>query len=134
MTMRVFDASAAIKVLVAEDGSERAAELVRNTAWIVAPDLVIAETTNVLWKKHKRGEVYQSQAMLAIEQLVSLFDELLPATTLAARSFEIRQPPITACIVGFNPPVGGPALCCSMTSPFCTDLFNSRQRRIPCPK
>jgi predicted nucleic acid-binding protein len=50
----VIDASIAIKWVIEEEGTKEALAL-RNQA-LVAPDLLIAECANVLWKKVRRRE------------------------------------------------------------------------------
>ncbi|MFN3815037.1 type II toxin-antitoxin system VapC family toxin [Brevundimonas sp.] len=58
--MIVLDASVAIKTILSEDGSERALEVLRQKHCI-APDLIIPECANIVWKHHKRGELTQAQ-------------------------------------------------------------------------
>jgi predicted nucleic acid-binding protein len=55
---RVIDASIAIKWYVKESGEEHAFALlqdVENQFW--APDFLVAELGNILWKKHRRAEL-----------------------------------------------------------------------------
>jgi predicted nucleic acid-binding protein len=54
MTRLVIDASIAIKWVVQEEGTEDALAL-RTRAELIAPDLIIAECANILWKKVKRA-------------------------------------------------------------------------------
>lgn len=59
----VIDASIAIKWVVDETGSDEALALRRER--LLAPDLLIAECANVLWKKVRRGEFTATEAILA---------------------------------------------------------------------
>jgi predicted nucleic acid-binding protein len=59
----VIDASIAIKWVVDESGSDKALALRRER--ILAPDLLIAECANVLWKKVRRGELAPPEAVFA---------------------------------------------------------------------
>lgn len=59
----VIDASIAIKWVIDEPGSHEALALRRTC--LLAPDLLIAECANVLWKKVRRGELTPAEAVLA---------------------------------------------------------------------
>lgn len=59
----VIDASIAIKWVVDEPDSREAVLLRRQK--LFAPDLLIAECANVLWKKVRRGEMTLAEALLA---------------------------------------------------------------------
>jgi len=91
----VIDASVAIKWVVEEDGAPEALAL-RQKAKLIAPDLLIAECANVLWKKVHRGELLKEEALLAARLLQGAEIELLPTRSLfetATRlSIEIDHP------------------------------------------
>ena len=57
MTGYVVDASVAVKWLVSEDYSEEAASLLDGRSTLIAPDLLFAEVTNVLWALCRRGDI-----------------------------------------------------------------------------
>lgn len=78
----VVDASVAAKWLVAEDGSDAARAVLASGEPLIAPDLVVAEVGNVLWKKHRSREVTTEQAQTAAATLPTLFDRLVPALDL----------------------------------------------------
>lgn len=99
MTRWVIDASVAIKWVVDEPGTERALLLRRDR--LVAPDLLIPECANILWKKARRKELSEAEAMLAARllqraevQLESMRSLLEPATKLAVA----LDHPAYACI------------------------------------
>jgi predicted nucleic acid-binding protein len=48
----VIDASIAVKWVVEEDGTSEALAL-RQKAKLIAPELLVAECANILWKKSK---------------------------------------------------------------------------------
>lgn len=56
MNLLVIDASIAVKWVVEEEGTIEALAL-RGAAKLIAPDLLIAECANILWKKVRRGEL-----------------------------------------------------------------------------
>ena len=57
MTRVVVDASVAIKWFVPEIYSVSAQRLLHADFELLAPDLIVAEVGNVLWKKTQRGEI-----------------------------------------------------------------------------
>jgi predicted nucleic acid-binding protein len=60
----VIDASIAVKWVVEEDGTPQALAL-RKWAKLIAPELLVAECANILWKKVWRGELSKEEALLA---------------------------------------------------------------------
>ena len=72
----VVDASVAVKWVVAEDGSEVAARLL-DSRLLVAPELILPECANILWKKATRGELAHDEAALAADLLARMEVELV---------------------------------------------------------
>ena len=95
MNARVIDASIAVKWVVEEDGTPEALAL-RQKAKLIAPELLVAECANILWKKFQRGELLKEEALLAARLLQGAEIELLPTRSLfeaATRmSIEIDHP------------------------------------------
>ena len=91
----VIDASIAIKWVIEEDGTPQALILLRH-AKLIAPELLIAECANILWKKVKRQELSKTEALLAARLLQAAEIELMPARGLleaAARiAIEVDHP------------------------------------------
>jgi predicted nucleic acid-binding protein len=83
VTTRVIDASIAIKWIVEESGSDQAIRL-RQQAMLIAPDLLVAECANILWKKVQRGELSREEADLAARLLQGADIELVPTRSLLA--------------------------------------------------
>jgi len=81
MTRFVIDASIAIKWVVEEQGTEAAIAL-RKRAELIAPDLLIAECANILWKKVQRDELSESEALIAARLLQSADVEILATRNL----------------------------------------------------
>ena len=77
MTTLVIDASIAIKWVVEEDGTADALAL-RTRAKLIAPDLLVAECANILWKKVQRAELSRNEALLAARLLERADVELIP--------------------------------------------------------
>lgn len=76
MTDFVIDASVAVKWVVDEDGTAAALALRRYS--LAAPDLLIAECANILWKKVRRGELSGGEAGLAARLLARADVDLIP--------------------------------------------------------
>jgi predicted nucleic acid-binding protein len=92
----VIDASVAIKWVITEDGTDAANRLRGSVTSFHAPDLIVAETANILWKKIQRNELTREEAELACGILRLANIEIhamgalaLPALHLAA---ELRHP------------------------------------------
>jgi len=77
----VIDASIAIKWVVEEDGTDLALAL-RQKARLMAPDLMVAECANILWKKVQRKELSNDEALIAARLLQSAEIELVPSRAL----------------------------------------------------
>lgn len=76
----VIDASIAIKWFVAEPGTEAALSL--RAERLSAPDLLIPECANILWKKVARGELSGAEALLAARLLERVDVQLHPMRAL----------------------------------------------------
>jgi predicted nucleic acid-binding protein len=77
----VIDASIAVKWVVEEAGTADALSL-RRQARLIAPDLLLAECANILWKKVRRNELSRDEALLAARLLQGADIELLPTRSL----------------------------------------------------
>lgn len=80
MKRYVIDASVAIRWLIQERGTDEANRL--RTHRLLAPDLVRAECANVLWKKVRRAELTEQEAMLAVRLLAHSDIRLMPMRLL----------------------------------------------------
>ena len=58
MNTFVIDASIAVKWVVEEDGTAEALAL-RQRNKLIAPQLLVAECANILWKKVQREELFE---------------------------------------------------------------------------
>ena len=84
----VVDASVAIKWVVAEEGS-READILLDGRRLAAPDLLMAECANVLWRKVKRGEMTATEAEVAARLLEQSDVELMPMRGLLREATEL---------------------------------------------
>ncbi|MGO4448367.1 type II toxin-antitoxin system VapC family toxin [Phyllobacterium sp. TAF24] len=76
MDTLIIDASIAIKWVVEEEGTEEAVKL-RGRYKFAAPDLLVAECANILWKKVQRNELVPDEARLAARLLQRADIELI---------------------------------------------------------
>ena len=88
MSVLVIDASIAVKWVVEEDGTPEALAI-RQKARLIAPDLLIAEYANILWKKVKRRELVKQEALIAARLLQGADLELLPMRSLCETATRI---------------------------------------------
>lgn len=79
----MVDASVAIKWVIDEHGSAEALSLLR-AGGIIAPDLIVAECANILWKKAARGELTAQEAEHKARLLEQARIEIAPTRYLLA--------------------------------------------------
>jgi predicted nucleic acid-binding protein len=95
----VIDASVAIKWVIQETGTQAALQLRRHR--LLAPDLLVPEVSNILWKKVRRGELSEQEAMVAAGLLARADIDLVPMRTLlepATRLAVLLDRPAYDCI------------------------------------
>lgn len=83
MTTLVVDVSIAIKWVIDEEGTAQALALHRQ-AKLMAPEFLVAERANVLWKKIRRRELFTEEALMAARLLQAAPVELVPTRSLLA--------------------------------------------------
>lgn len=72
MNSLVLDASVVIKLFFQEDHSDAAERCVRQGRGLMAPDLIWAETANVIWKRCRRGELSKDDAAGIVAELLKM--------------------------------------------------------------
>lgn len=95
----IIDASAAIKWVVEEEGSEAAAALSQQE--LLAPSLVMAECANALWANARRGELTAAEVIERIQILFEAPVELVPLEPLIEPAVELAlklDHPIYDCL------------------------------------
>lgn len=95
----IVDASVASKWFLDERGSEEAREVARNA--LRAPDLILAETFNAVWKRWRRGEATADQLAAIVPALRRTIGDFVPIVELmhvAARISEAYRHPVYDCI------------------------------------
>ncbi len=84
MKTLVVDASVAIKWVVQEPCTDAALAIRR--CRLLAPDLLVAECANILWKKVRRGNLAVADALLAARLLERAGIELVPMRRMLERA------------------------------------------------
>ena len=85
----VVDASVVAKWFVPEIHSDAAARLLGPAIVLFAPDLIVAEFANVLWKKVRRAEITRAEAGEILRAFGALPLEIRPSSSLLAAAFEL---------------------------------------------
>jgi predicted nucleic acid-binding protein len=82
-----IDATVAVKWVVAEPGNERAIRLRQHS--LIAPDLLFPECANVLWRKVRRREITDDEAVIAAQTLEQSDLVVVPTRGYMARAAAI---------------------------------------------
>lgn len=95
----IVDASLAVKVITAEPGSE-AADAFLEGHGLLAPELILAEVGNVLWRKVRMGSLSPAMARPALAHLQDWLEPLIPLHQLSAQALDLalrRDHPVYDC-------------------------------------
>lgn len=82
----VVDASVAAKWYVPEVGSAPASAVLESGAKLLAPDLLVAELGNIMWKKVRRGELSPTEAKEILDAFVTACPVTLYSGSLILQS------------------------------------------------
>ncbi len=83
----VVDASVAVKWVVTEPGSEPARSL--SSADLSAPDLLLVECANILWKKARNRELTHREASQRLSLLTQAPVQLAPSDGLLDSAYQL---------------------------------------------
>ena len=78
----VLDVSAAIDILLQKEKKELFNATYEKASWVIAPDLYIAEISNVLWKYCKSGLISHMECIQYVEDGIELIDDYFPSKEL----------------------------------------------------
>jgi predicted nucleic acid-binding protein len=78
----VLDVSAAVEILLRKEKSDRFDAAYRQSAWVIAPDLYVAELSNTLWKYHKAGVLSREECVQYGDDGLALVDDFFEAKDL----------------------------------------------------
>ena len=97
----VVDASVAVKWVIPEVLSDRADRLLGSPEPMMAPDLLMIEAANTLWKKTQREELSAAEAARALEVLLASGLVVCAAHPLLRRALAMAQSlarPVCDCV------------------------------------
>lgn len=109
----VVDASVAVKWVIPEVLSDRADALRSRADRLLAPDFLLLEATNALWKKLIRREISAREAARALDLLLSSPLDLRPSAPLLSRALTLARRlghPVYDCLYVALAQVEGAAL------------------------
>lgn len=89
MRQLVLDASVAIKCVLEEPGSDHARRLAAGPTPPLAPELILAECANVVWKRVHRQLIHPTAAPRLLVALAAVSAKLLPLGILTADALAI---------------------------------------------
>ena len=78
----VLDVSAAIEIILQKDKQEIFNNIYKKGTWIIAPDLFIAEITNVLWKYYKAKVLSHEDCVQYVQDGIDMIDDFIDARDL----------------------------------------------------
>ncbi|MBX3330599.1 MAG: type II toxin-antitoxin system VapC family toxin [Nitrospira sp.] len=87
----VVDASVAVKWFVEERGSAAARMVLSRGDTLLAPDLILIETSNTAWNKVRRKEMTQEQGEAMVRALPLYFDRLVHSGALVVRAYALAN-------------------------------------------
>jgi predicted nucleic acid-binding protein len=87
----VVDASVAVKWVIPEVLSDQAESLRGRTDRLLAPDLLLPEAANALWKKLGRREITAREAAQALDLLMAGGLDLRPSGPLLRRALALAR-------------------------------------------
>lgn len=85
----VLDASVVAAAFFPEPCHDRARAILAFRRNFCAPDLLLAEVGNVVWKRHRRGELTDEEAESLIDDLLGLSIEFIPAAALVGQALPL---------------------------------------------
>jgi predicted nucleic acid-binding protein len=97
----VIDSCVCVKWVIQEEYSQNAIELLSSGLELVAPDMVLVETANALWKTVKRGLLSAEGAEARLTDLPRFFNKLLPTPDLVTEAFALGHAidvPVYDCV------------------------------------
>lgn len=85
----VVDSCVAVKWVVREEDSDKAIELLSRDLPLIAPDFVLMEIANALWKNVKRGLLAADGATARLADVRGFFNKLVPTPELVMEAFAL---------------------------------------------
>ena len=87
----VLDANATIEIVLNRPNSDRLRETVEEAEEVLAPDLLLAEIVNAIWKCHHFAKLDVNVCDRALDDAVSLVDTFVPAREIHREAFALSR-------------------------------------------
>lgn len=85
----VLDASIAVKIVLESDIRNAFSQQQNDIEWLLAPDLFIAEVSNVFWKYHRFQHLPTQKCLHLIDSALALVDDFVSAKSLNREAFQL---------------------------------------------
>ena len=85
----VVDANVAIKWFIEQPGTDHAQRVQQYSGPLIAPALLLSETTSGLWRHIARGDIQAAEARTAVVNLPRWFSELVEDRLLAPAALDL---------------------------------------------
>ena len=83
----VLDASAAVAVALNKSINEETILILKNSEYIIAPDIFVSEVTNTFWKYHQFDDLPVLECEFLLNNTLKLVDEIIESKTLYKEAF-----------------------------------------------
>ena len=87
----VIDASVVVKLFFEEEHSKAAEQCVARADELLAPDLLWAETANVIWKRQRRGDLTADAALDLARHMLALPVVIHPSADLVPDALDLAM-------------------------------------------
>ena len=85
----VLDASAALRVITCDPSAAAWAESLQQAALVLAPELMLSEVANTLWKLHRAGNLNGLDPQLLLADARDLVDQIEPDRHLQVEALSL---------------------------------------------
>ncbi|NLK19759.1 MAG: type II toxin-antitoxin system VapC family toxin [Synergistaceae bacterium] len=85
----VLDVSAAIEIILHKENRQAFEEVYLSAARVIAPDLFVAEITNVFWKIYRAGLMPEEECLAYAEDGVDMIDRFFDSAKLWKRALKL---------------------------------------------
>jgi len=89
MTTLVVDASVAAQWLVPDNNTAEALQILQLVPFLIAPELLLAEVANTLWKRVQRGELSRTEGEALITAFLTIPVDIYPHIPLLPLAWNI---------------------------------------------
>lgn len=87
----IVDTSVVVKWFIDEPGREASRQILKSNRDLVAPDFMIAEVANVLWRRQRAGDIGAVQLDEALTAFPKFFKHLVPSPDLVLSALQMAR-------------------------------------------